>query len=144
MGQKLMTFVDSLEATDARRSTLQAERAPPACSNWRSASPRRTCRSSCPSASPRRPRSEQIDEYTGSGPFIFNETNGSRATKVVYDKFDEYVPRDEPPIGLAGGKVVKVDRVEWTPIRDHQQAVNALLAGEVDYHRSARRTTCCR
>jgi peptide/nickel transport system substrate-binding protein len=29
--------------------------------------------------------------------------------------------------------VVKVDRVEWLAISDHQQAVNALLAGEIDY-----------
>jgi peptide/nickel transport system substrate-binding protein len=29
--------------------------------------------------------------------------------------------------------VVKVDRVEWLPIPDPQQAVNALLSGEVDY-----------
>ena len=27
----------------------------------------------------------------------------------------------------------KVDRVEWRAISDHQQAINALLAGEIDY-----------
>ena len=48
-------------------------------------------------------------------------------------KFDKYKPRSEPASGLAGGKVVKVDRVEWLAISDHQQAVNALLAGEIDY-----------
>src|SRR5262249_5511656 len=31
------------------------------------------------------------------------------------------------------GKLAKVDRVEWLAISDHQQAVNALLAGEIDY-----------
>lgn len=35
--------------------------------------------------------------------------------------------------GLAGGKVAKVDRVEWRVIGDHRVAVNALLAGGVDY-----------
>src|SRR5216684_8525341 len=30
------------------------------------------------------------------------------------------------------GKVVKVDRVEWKAIPDHQTAINALLAGEID------------
>ena len=29
--------------------------------------------------------------------------------------------------------MVKVDRVEWRAISDHQQAVNALLAGEIDF-----------
>ena len=45
----------------------------------------------------------------------------------------------EPPSGLAGGKVVGVDRVEWLAIPDHQTAVNALMAGEIDY--IERRTT---
>ena len=31
----------------------------------------------------------------------------------VYVKNTKYKPRAEPPSGLAGGKVVKVDRVEW-------------------------------
>ena len=34
---------------------------------------------------------------------------------------------------LAGGKAAKVDRVEWLAIPDHMTAVNALLAGEIDY-----------
>src|SRR5262249_26564847 len=34
--------------------------------------------------------------------------------------------------GFAGGKVVRVDRVEWRAISDHQQAINAVLAGEID------------
>ena len=29
--------------------------------------------------------------------------------------------------------MAKVDRVEWLAIPDHQTAVNALLAGEIDY-----------
>ena len=33
---------------------------------------------------------------------------------------------------LAGGKVAKVDRVEWIAIPDANSAVNALLAGEID------------
>ena len=33
---------------------------------------------------------------------------------------------------LAGGKVAKVDRVEWVSIPDQQTAVNALEAGEID------------
>ena len=48
-------------------------------------------------------------------------------------KFDKYKPRSEPPSGLAGGKVVKVDRVEWRAIADQQTAVNALIAGEIDF-----------
>ena len=34
---------------------------------------------------------------------------------------------------MAGGKVVKVDRVEWKWISDQQTAINALTTGEIDY-----------
>jgi peptide/nickel transport system substrate-binding protein len=34
-----------------------------------------------------------------------------------------------------------VDRVEWLGNPDHQTAVNALLAGEIDYIEGRRRTT---
>jgi peptide/nickel transport system substrate-binding protein len=74
----------------------------------------------------------QISDFTGSGPFVFKRDEWKAGDKAVYVKFDKYKPRSEPSSGLAGGKVVKVDRVEWLAISDQQQAVNALLAGEVD------------
>src|SRR5690606_35393397 len=52
--------------------------------------------------------------------------------RAVYVKFDKYKPRSEPPSGLAGGKVVKVDRMEWIAMPEQQTAVNALVAGEID------------
>ena len=75
----------------------------------------------------------QISDFTGSGPFVFKRDEWKPGDKAVYVKFDKYKPRSEPASGLAGGKVVKVDRVEWLAISDQQQAVNALLAGEIDY-----------
>jgi len=74
----------------------------------------------------------QISDFTGSGPFVFKKDEWKPGDKAVYAKFDKYKPRAEAPSGLAGGKVVKVDRVEWKWIPDHQTAINALLAGEVD------------
>ena len=47
-------------------------------------------------------------------------------------RIPKYKPRAEPPSGLAGGKVAKVDRVEWIWIADPQTQVNALLNGEID------------
>ncbi|MGQ0677283.1 MAG: ABC transporter substrate-binding protein [Rhodospirillales bacterium] len=75
----------------------------------------------------------QISDFTGSGPFIFKRDEWKPGDKTVYVKNPKYKPRAEPANGLAGGKVVKVDRVEWLAIPDHQTAVNALLAGEIDY-----------
>ena len=80
---------------------------------------------------------KQIDDYTGSGPFIFKKDEWKPGEKVVYVKNPDYKPRAEPPSRLAGGKVAKVDRVEWIAIPDPQTAVNALLAGEIDMHRGA-------
>src|SRR5215475_1431726 len=74
----------------------------------------------------------QISEFVGSGPFVFQKDEWKPGDKAVYVKFAQYKPRSEPASGLAGGKVAKVDRIEWRAIPDHQTAVNALLAGEVD------------
>ena len=54
-------------------------------------------------------------------------------SKVVYTKYDGYVPRNEPPSTAAGGKVAKVDKVIWQYFPDSTTAMNALMAGEVDY-----------
>ena len=75
----------------------------------------------------------QISDFTGSGPYIFKREEWKPGDKTVYVRFDKYVARAEPASGLAGGKVAKFDRVEWRAISDHQQAVNALLAGEIDF-----------
>jgi peptide/nickel transport system substrate-binding protein len=75
----------------------------------------------------------QISDSTGSGPFIFKKDEWKPGDKAVYVKNPNYRPRADAPTGLAGGKVVKVDRVEWRSIPDHQTAINALLAAEIDF-----------
>lgn len=79
------------------------------------------------------PANEAITEMIGSGPFKFDKASYNPGVLVAYDKNEDYVPRDEPASGLAGGKVVKVDRVEWVTMPDPQTAANALVSGEVDY-----------
>ncbi|HYD08435.1 MAG TPA: ABC transporter substrate-binding protein [Reyranella sp.] len=75
---------------------------------------------------------KQIDEFTGSGPFIFLKDQWKPGDKTVYVKNPTYKPRAEPPSGLSGGKIAKVDRVEWVAISDQQTAMNALIKGEID------------
>ena len=75
---------------------------------------------------------KQIDSQIGSGPFIYLKGESKAGEKHVYLKNPKYKPRSEPPSGMAGGKVVKVDRVEIVEMPDTQQQVNALLAGEID------------
>ena len=76
--------------------------------------------------------SKQIEDATGSGPFIFVKNEWKPGEKTVYVKNFYYKPRSEPPSGLAGGKIAKVDRVEWVAMSDQQTAVNALIKGEID------------
>jgi peptide/nickel transport system substrate-binding protein len=74
----------------------------------------------------------QVTEIVGSGPFKFVANEWVPGSKVVYVKNEDYVPRDEPASAAAGGKVVKVDRVEWVYIPDPATTMNALSNGEVD------------
>ena len=75
---------------------------------------------------------KQIDSQIGSGPFIYVNAESKPGEKHVYIKNPKYKPRAEPASGLAGGKVVKVDRVEIIEMPDTQQQVNAIIAGEID------------
>lgn len=74
-----------------------------------------------------------VTDVVGSGPFEFVREEWVPGSKVVYRRNAKYMPRSEPASGTAGGKVVKVDRVEWINIRDTQSAILALQNGEVDY-----------
>jgi peptide/nickel transport system substrate-binding protein len=76
---------------------------------------------------------QNITDPTGSGPFRMVKEEWVPGNKVVYVKNNDYVPRKEPPSWAAGGKVVKVDRVEWIYIPDSATAAAALNAGEADW-----------
>jgi peptide/nickel transport system substrate-binding protein len=69
----------------------------------------------------------------GSGPFRYVAAKRISGAQIVYARNPEYVPRSEPPDGLAGGRVVKVDRVEWKIIPDPATVAAALQNGEVDF-----------
>src|SRR6185436_3132219 len=74
-----------------------------------------------------------IKEQIGSGPFKFVTAEFQPGVKAVYEKNMDYLPRKEAPSWAAGGKVVKVDRVEWIYIPDSATAAAALNAGEADW-----------
>ncbi len=75
---------------------------------------------------------KQIDEIVGSGPFRFLKDEFKPGDRVVYVKNPDYKPRAEPADGYAGGKLAKVDRIEWKIVPDQAIAVAALTAGEID------------
>lgn len=78
------------------------------------------------------PADKQIEDYVGSGPYVFSKDEFRAGEKVVYLKNVAYVPRSEEPSGMAGGKRVYVDRVEWIILKDAQTQTSAIAKGEVD------------
>jgi peptide/nickel transport system substrate-binding protein len=64
----------------------------------------------------------QINEHVGSGPMRFVKNEWLPGAKVVFDKFADYVPRQEPASWFAGGKRILTDRVEWIVIPDQAAA----------------------
>jgi peptide/nickel transport system substrate-binding protein len=132
LGQKVMSFVEAITAQDQKSFTIRLKEQT-GLLIFALGKPS----SNVPFMMPKRVADTdpnvQISDLTGSGPFVFKKDEWKPGDRVVYVKFDKYQPRAEPSSGLAGGKVVKVDRVEWLAMSDHQQAVNALLAGEIDY-----------
>src|SRR6266446_7369363 len=77
---------------------------------------------------------QQIPEAIGSGPFKFVKEEWVPGNKAVFAKNTDYVPREEAPSFASGGKVAKVDRVEWLYIPDTTTAAAALNAGEADWY----------
>ena len=131
-GQKLMTFVDSIEVKDAKTFVIKLK-SPTGLVLLGLGKPSSNVPFMMPKRVAETDPNTQISDFTGSGPFIFKRDEWKPGDKTVYVKNEKYVPRSEPASGFAGGKVVKVDRVEWRAISDHQQAVNALLANEIDF-----------
>ncbi|MCZ8148608.1 MAG: ABC transporter substrate-binding protein [Roseomonas sp.] len=75
----------------------------------------------------------QVNEYVGSGPMRFVRNEWVPGARAVFQRFDGYVPRNEPASWLAGGKRMMVDRVEWVIMPDPATASAALQNGEVDW-----------
>jgi peptide/nickel transport system substrate-binding protein len=76
---------------------------------------------------------KQVTEMVGSGPYRFVAGEYNTGSRVVYEKFDGYVPRREPPEWGTGAKIAHFPRVEWKIIPDPATAGAALQAGEIDW-----------
>jgi peptide/nickel transport system substrate-binding protein len=132
MGQKLMDFTASIEATDPKTITLKL-REPYGLVLESLGKPSSNVPFMMPKRLAETPADKQIPEQIGSGPFKFVQSEFQPGVKAVYEKNKDYVPRKEPPSWTSGGKVVKVDRVEWITMPDAQTAVNALQLGNIDF-----------
>ena len=78
-----------------------------------------------------------ITEAVGSGPFRFLKDEFVAGSSAAWEKFDGYVPRQEPAEWTSGGKVANFHRIEWKIIPDAATASAALQSGEVDWYEQA-------
>ena len=132
-GQKLMEAVADIQAVDDKTFTIKLKSSFPLIldalgklsSNVPFMMPERLAKTDA---------YQQIPETIGSGPFKFVKEEWEPGHKAVFVKNPDYVPREEAPSFAAGGKVAKVDRVEWLYIPDTATAAAALNAGEADWY----------
>jgi peptide/nickel transport system substrate-binding protein len=77
---------------------------------------------------------KQIAEVVGSGPFRFKPDEHVVGSLYVYERFNDYKPREDgQPSFISGPKVVHFDRVEWHIIPDQTTVIAAMQAGELDW-----------
>ena len=73
-------------------------------------------------------------EVVGSGPFRFKQDERVQGSLFVYEKFDQYRPREDGEASFtAGPKIVYFDRVEWHVQPDAATKAAAMQAGEMDW-----------
>src|ERR1700761_3447201 len=132
MGQQLMAFTASLEAADAKTIVLKLKE-PYGLVLDAIGKPSSLVPFMMPKRLAETPAGKPIPELIGSGPFKIVQTEFQPGVKAVFEKNKDYVPRKEAPSWTSGGKVVKVDRVEWITMPDAQTAVNALQSGDIDF-----------
>src|SRR5215469_4018257 len=132
MAQKMMDFVTSIEAADAKTILVKLKE-PYSLVLDTMGKPSSLVPFMMPKRLAETPSGKAITEQIGSGPFKFVKDEFQPGVKAVYEKNADYIPRKEAASWTSGGKVVKVDRVEWITMPDAQTAINALQSGDIDF-----------
>lgn len=133
MGKTLIATTKSLEAVDDRTLRITLTAPFPLILNalGRQAT---SMAAIMPERLAAQPSNQPIKEVIGSGPFRFVPEKWLSGSRVVYERFEGYVPRtaDVAPSFGAGPKIAHVAGVQWNIISDSATAIAALQAGEVD------------
>ncbi|MGX9964031.1 ABC transporter substrate-binding protein [Roseomonas sp. F4] len=131
-GQELLAAIDELTAPDDRTIRFRLKRPFPLLPQALG-----KVTAPLPAMMPERlaltDPSRAVTEMIGSGPFRFNAAERVSGVRVVYDKFDGYVPRQGAPSRAAGAKIAHMDRIEWHILPDPATAAAALQQNEVDW-----------
>ena len=131
-GGAMMDAVDDLRAIDAKHFTMHLRR-PFAFVIEALGRSGHQIPVMMPARLARMDAAKPVPEVIGSGPFLFLKKEWRPGDVASFVPNPRYRPRPEPPDGLAGGKVVKVDRVDLVSIPDQTTRTSALEAGEIDW-----------
>lgn len=131
LGQVLMTLVTGMKAVDD--STFEISLKQPTTLLMDALAKPRGPVFVMPKRVAETPSNQAIKEHIGSGPFRFLADEFKPGLRIAYEKNKDYKPRAEAPSWLAGGKVVKVEKVVWVTMPDPVTTANALMNGEIDY-----------
>jgi peptide/nickel transport system substrate-binding protein len=132
LGGQIMRVTESLRVVDARTFELKL-REPYAYVIEALGKPGNVIPVMMPARLANLPADTAVPEVVGSGPFIFDRQNWRPGERATFRRNPRYRPRAEPASGLAGGKVVHVDRVDLISMPDQATRVAALQANELDF-----------
>ncbi|MFO1026582.1 MAG: ABC transporter substrate-binding protein [Acetobacteraceae bacterium] len=132
-GQALMAVTDELSAPDDKTLVFKLKQPFPLLPSALG----KISTNFCPIMPERLAKTDaftQVTEMVGSGPYRFLASERVPGARLVYERFDGYVPRPAgSPDWLTGPKIANFDRVEWTVIPDATTAVAALQTGQQDW-----------
>jgi peptide/nickel transport system substrate-binding protein len=132
-GQALAAATDAMTATDDRNFEIRLKAPFPLLPDALG----KTSPSMCPIMPERLALTDafaQVTDPTGSGPYRYIADERVAGSKVVYQRFEGYVPRTSGKTERTSGpKIAKFDRIEWQIIPDPATVAAALQQGEVDW-----------
>jgi len=131
-GQTMALAVEGYDAVDAKTFAIRLKRPFPSMtaalgkisSNVPFIMPERIA-----SGDPMRP----IADPMGSGPYRFVTGQWVPGQSSLYERYAGYRPREEAPSWAAGGKIARIDRIEWLTLTEAPAVVNAITTGEADW-----------
>jgi peptide/nickel transport system substrate-binding protein len=132
-GQALMAATDEISAADDKTLVFRMKRAFPLLPDALGKTPPNVC-AIMPERLALTDPNQQVSEMVGSGPFRYKTDERVPGSRVVWERFVDYLPRaDGAPSGTAGPKIANFDRIEWRIIPDGGTVAAALQKGEVDW-----------
>jgi peptide/nickel transport system substrate-binding protein len=131
-GMTLMEATNELDAPDDRTIRFQLKEPFPLLPNALGKISPHVC-AIMPERLASLPADKPVPEIVGSGPFRFVPGEFVAGSRLIYERFADYVPAPGKPGLTSGAKVVHVDRVEWRIMPEAASAAAALQTGQVDW-----------